>query len=84
MINFKGEDFAGVIREETGGQGVDLVFDMVGRDTVARSLDIFKPFGRIAAIVSIEGDINKAYGKNVTRDAVMMIRRRVIWIAFAT
>ncbi len=46
IVNYAVEDFAAVIREETGGRGVDVVMDSVGGDTFNRSWGLLPPFGR--------------------------------------
>ncbi len=38
-INYKREDFLARVREITGGKGVDVVYDSIGKDTFDRSLD---------------------------------------------
>ncbi len=38
-INYRRDDFARIVREITGGQGVAVVIDSVGKDTFAGSLD---------------------------------------------
>jgi NADPH:quinone reductase len=45
VINYKTEDFAKRTRELTNGQGVDVVYDGVGKDTYPGSLDCLKPLG---------------------------------------
>jgi NADPH2:quinone reductase len=45
VINYKTEDFVKRTREITGGQGVDVVYDGVGKDTYPGSLDCLKPLG---------------------------------------
>jgi len=45
VINYREEDFVERVRELTGGKGVDVVYDSVGRDTCPASLDCLKPFG---------------------------------------
>jgi NADPH:quinone reductase len=45
VINYKTEDFVKRTKELTGGQGVDVVYDGVGRDTYPGSLDCLKPMG---------------------------------------
>src|SRR5262249_58999144 len=39
VINYKTEDFVKRTRELTNGQGVDVVYDAVGKDTYPGSLD---------------------------------------------
>src|SRR5690606_3811895 len=36
-INYREEDFVRVVKDETGGRGVDVILDMVGGDYVARN-----------------------------------------------
>jgi NADPH:quinone reductase len=45
VINYKTEDFVKRTREITNGQGVDVVYDGVGKDTYPASLDCLKPLG---------------------------------------
>ncbi|HEX9465734.1 MAG TPA: NAD(P)H-quinone oxidoreductase [Alphaproteobacteria bacterium] len=49
-INYRTEDFVAVVKEITGGKGVDLTLDMVGGDYVEKNLDIAKVEGRIVQI----------------------------------
>ncbi|MBL0372958.1 quinone oxidoreductase [Rhizobium sp. KVB221] len=45
VINYRTENFVERVKELTGGQGVDVVYDSVGRDTYPASLDCIKPRG---------------------------------------
>lgn len=45
VINYKTEDFVKRTKELTNGQGVDVVYDSVGKDTFPGSLDCLKPLG---------------------------------------
>ncbi|MBP2298671.1 NAD(P)H-quinone oxidoreductase [Azospirillum picis] len=54
-INYKTEDFAAVIREATGGRGVDVVLDMVGGDYIARDVEVMAPDGRHVSIAFLQG-----------------------------
>lgn len=44
-INYREEDFVARVKEITGGEGVDVVYDSVGKDTFPGSLDCLKPLG---------------------------------------
>jgi NADPH2:quinone reductase len=46
-INYRTADVTARVRELTGGRGVDLSFNSVGGDTLARDLDLLAPFGQI-------------------------------------
>ncbi len=54
-INYRTEDFAARVKEITGGQGVKVVYDSVGKDTFDRSLDCLRPFGLMACFGNASG-----------------------------
>jgi len=56
-INYRDEDFVAVIREATGGKGVDVVLDMVGGDYVPRSMEALALEGRLVSIAFIAGSL---------------------------
>lgn len=45
VINYSTENFVDRVREITGGRGVDVVYDGVGKDTFPASLDCLRPRG---------------------------------------
>ncbi|WP_428428668.1 quinone oxidoreductase family protein [Pararhizobium sp.] len=45
MINYRADNFVSAVKEITGGKGVDVVYDSVGKDTYPASLDCIKPRG---------------------------------------
>jgi len=49
-VNYKTEDFVAATREATGGNGADLVIDMVGGDYIARNYEAAAVEGRIVQI----------------------------------
>jgi NADPH2:quinone reductase len=57
VINYKTEDFVKRTRELTGGQGVDVVYDGVGKDTYPGSLDCLKPLGLWVSFGNASGAI---------------------------
>jgi NADPH2:quinone reductase len=54
-INYKTEDFSAVVKELTGGKGVDVVLDMVGGDYLPREIACLADDGRIALIALLGG-----------------------------
>lgn len=54
-IDYTSEDFAAVVKEATGGAGVDMVLDIVGGDYVARSIDALAVEGRYVCIGFVRG-----------------------------
>jgi NADPH2:quinone reductase len=57
VINYKTEDFVKRTRELTDGQGVDVVYDAVGKDTYPGSLDCLKPLGLFVSFGNASGPI---------------------------
>ncbi len=54
-INYQREDFAARVKEITGGAGVKVVYDSVGKDTWDKSLDCLRPFGLMASFGNASG-----------------------------
>jgi len=57
MINYGKEDFLARVKEITGGQGVKVVYDSVGKDTWDKSLDCLRPFGLMASFGNASGPV---------------------------
>lgn len=55
-INYKTHDFVEEIRALTGGEGVDVVLDMVGGDYIQRDLDLLKMDGRLVSVGMLGGN----------------------------
>ncbi len=55
VINYATEDFLARVKEITGGRGVKVVYDSVGKDTWDKSLDCLQPFGLMASFGSASG-----------------------------
>ena len=55
VINYRTEDFAARVKEITGGKGVKVVYDSVGKDTWDKSLDCLRPFGLMASFGNASG-----------------------------
>ena len=54
-INYNTEDFLVRVKEITGGKGVKVVYDSVGKDTWDKSLDCLSPFGLMASFGNASG-----------------------------
>jgi len=57
MINYNKEDFAARVKEITGGKGVKVVYDSVGKDTWEKSLDCLRPLGLMAFFGNASGPV---------------------------
>jgi NADPH2:quinone reductase len=56
-INYAKEDFAARVKEITGGKGVKVVYDSVGKDTWEKSLECLQPFGLMASFGNASGPV---------------------------
>ena len=56
-IDYSREDFVARVKEITGGKGVKVVYDSVGKDTFERSLDCLRPFGLLASFGNASGPV---------------------------
>ncbi|MDZ5457148.1 quinone oxidoreductase family protein [Azohydromonas lata] len=56
-IDYSKEDFVARVNEITGGAGVKVVYDSVGRDTFERSLQCLRPFGLMALFGASSGPV---------------------------
>lgn len=54
-INYRDENFVSVVKELTGGEGVDVVLDMVGGSYLQRNIATLRPEGRLAQIAFLDG-----------------------------
>jgi NADPH:quinone reductase len=57
VINYSKEDFLARVKEITGGKGVKVVYDSVGKDTWEKSLDCLQPFGLLALFGNASGPV---------------------------
>ena len=56
-IDYRREDFVARVKEITGGRGVKVVYDAVGRDTFDHSLDCLQPLGLMVLFGSSSGPV---------------------------
>lgn len=54
-INYKSEDFVSALAAETGGKGVNVIFDMIGGSYVSRNLQSLATEGRLVMIATQGG-----------------------------
>jgi NADPH2:quinone reductase len=57
VINYATEDFLARVKDITGGKGVKVVYDSVGKDTWDKSLDCLAPFGLMASFGNASGPV---------------------------
>jgi len=54
-INYKKEDYLEAIKRLTGGEGIDVVFEMLGGEHVGKSVRCLREFGRVIVYGSATG-----------------------------
>jgi NADPH2:quinone reductase len=69
-INYRSQDFVDVVKQATGGRGVDVILDMVAGDYIARELEILAEGGRLVFIATLGGS-------KAQIDAGQIMRRRL-------
>ena len=69
-INYREEDFVAVVNAETGGAGVNVIFDMIGGSYLKRNVDTLAVDGRLVMIATQGG----ARGE---LDVVKVMQRRL-------
>lgn len=70
-FNYRTEDFVEAVRQETAGQGVDLILDIVGADYFDRNLRALAVNGRLVQIGVMSGaetaiDLRRVLGRRLT------------------
>lgn len=70
-INYRTEDFVARVRELTGGEGVDVVLDMVGGDYIPKNLSVLRRDGRLVLIAFQRGS-------RVELDVSPVLRNRLV------
>ncbi len=77
-IDHTADDYVSAVAELTRGRGVDVVFDTIGGDTLARSALALADGGRVVSIVDIAQPQNliEAWGKNAAYHFVFSRQNR--------
>jgi NADPH2:quinone reductase len=57
VINYNKQDFVQQVKEITGGKGVPVVYDSIGKDTFTGSLDCLAPLGMMVSYGSASGPV---------------------------
>jgi NADPH:quinone reductase len=73
-IDYMQQDVAEVALAETGGKGVNAVFDTVGGELILKSIPATRPFGRLATILTPAGTLAGLASKNQTLHGIFLMR----------
>jgi len=84
MINYNTEDFAARVKEITGGKGVKVVYDSVGKDTWEKSLDCLRPLGLLACFGNSSGPVPPIAPGMLGPKGSLYITRQTLFTHIAT
>ena len=84
MINYNKEDFAARVKEITGGKGVKVVYDSVGKDTWEKSLDCLRPLGLLACFGNSSGPVPPIAPGMLGPKGSLYITRQTLFTHIAT
>jgi NADPH2:quinone reductase len=57
VVNYRSDDLVARVKEITGGAGVPVVYDSVGKDTFERSVECLRPFGMMVSFGNASGPV---------------------------
>lgn len=78
VIDYEKDDYIDAVAQATDGQGVDVILDTIGGNTLSRSPDALAQLGRVVTIVDIAQPQNliQAWGKNASYHFVFTRQNR--------
>jgi NADPH2:quinone reductase len=79
VINYNKENFVERVKEITGGKGVPVVYDSIGKDTFIGSLDCLSPMGTMVSFGNASGPVTP-FGLNelVSRGSLYVTRPTLV------
>jgi len=84
VINYSKEDFAARVKDITGGKGVKVVYDSVGKDTWEKSLDCLSPFGLMASFGNASGPVPPFAPGILGNKGSLFVTRQTLFTHIAT
>ena len=82
-IDYTQEDFVARVRAITGGAGVKVVYDSVGKDTWAGSLECLRPFGLMASFGNASGPV-PPFAPGILAARSLYVTRQTLFTHIAT
>ena len=84
VIDYTKEDFVARVKEITGGKGVKVVYDSVGKDTFEGSLDCLRPFGLMACFGNASGPVPPFAPGALAAKGSLYLTRQTLFTHIAT
>jgi len=83
-INYRTDDVVKRVRELTGGKGVEVVYDAVGKDTWDRSLDCLAPLGVMVSFGNASGVVPPVNIGSLSLKGSLYVQRPTLGTHLAT
>ncbi|MFN3297571.1 quinone oxidoreductase family protein [Caldimonas sp.] len=84
VINYNKEDFVERVKEITGGRGVKVVYDSIGKDTWERSLDCLRPLGLMVSYGNASGPVPPIHLATLAAKGSLYVTRPTLFTHLAT
>jgi NADPH2:quinone reductase len=84
VINYAKEDFEARVKDITGGKGVKVVYDSVGKDTWDKSLNCLSPFGLMASFGNASGPVAPFAPGTLGAKGSVYVTRQTLFTHIAT
>ncbi|MFZ1179982.1 MAG: quinone oxidoreductase [Herbaspirillum sp.] len=84
VINYRTENFVKRVKEITGGKGVPVVYDSIGKDTFIDSLDCLMPHGMMVSFGSASGPVAPFNLNELTERGSLFVTRPALFSHIAT
>jgi NADPH:quinone reductase-like Zn-dependent oxidoreductase len=75
-IDYRSQDFVAVVRDETGGEGVDVVLDVMGASYLGRNVEALATSGRLV-VIGLQG------GRRAELDLGALLAKRAAVVSTA-
>ena len=84
VIDYTKEDFVARVKEITGGKGVKVVYDSIGKDTFDGGLDCLRPFGLMACFGNASGPVPPLAPGALAAKGSLYLTRQTLFTHIAT
>lgn len=84
VINYSTENFVERVQAITGGRGVKVVYDSVGKDTWDGSLDCLQPFGLMVSFGNASGPVSPIALTQLSAKGSLYVTRPTLFAHLAT
>jgi NADPH:quinone reductase len=84
VIDYTSEDFVARVKAITGGRGVKVVYDSIGKDTFEKSLDCLRPFGLMASFGNASGPVAPFAPAALGAKGSLYVTRQTLFTHIAT